>query len=422
MSFSSLLTLFFIFIILIILSAFFSGSEIGMMSLNRYRLKHLVKKQNKKAIRVNNLLQRPDKLLSIVLIGNTIANILASMVATIIGQRLYGDWGVAVAAFLLTLLVLVFAEMVPKTFAALHPIRIAFAVARPLKWMQILFAPIIFLVSFMSNNFLRLFGVSLEKSQREALTSEELRSVVNEAEVLLSHADKNMLISLLDLVDATVEDIMIPKAEIVGLNIESTWQELLYQLETIQHTRLALYRGRVEDLLGLVHIREVFNLKLNGKLDRENLIRIADKPYFIPEGTPLNTQILNFQKMKERSCFVVNEYGDLQGLVTLEDILEEVIGEFTTDIANLSKNIVQQGDKSIIVDAAITLRHLNRLKKWQLPNIGPRTLSGLIIEYLGYIPPADCCLRINRYQIEILKVSDNKIKSVRMRKLPKASG
>lgn len=416
MQHSLLLILFIILLALILFSAFFACSEIGMMSLNRYRLRHLVKKKNKKAIRVHQMLQRPDKLLSIVLIGNTLANILASMVATIIGQKLYGEMGIAIATFVLTLVVLVFAEMVPKTFAALYPQSIAFAVALPLKIMQTLLAPVIYAVTKASNAFLRFFGVSLEKGQREALTSEELRSVVTEADVLLSRSDKNMLVSLLDLVESTVEDIMIPKSEIVGINLAESWQEVLYQLETMQHTRIPIYEEVIDELVGLVHARDVLNLKLHGRLDKQNLVKIASKPYFIPEGTALNAQILQFQKVKERSCFVVNEYGDLQGLVTLEDILEEVIGEFTTDIAALSQDVVPQKDGSFIIDAAITLRHLNRITHWQLPSLGPRTLSGLIIEHLGYIPPSDCCLRIKSYQIDVLKVSANKVKTVRMRK------
>ncbi|MDX1838517.1 HlyC/CorC family transporter [Legionella taurinensis] len=414
----SLTTLFMLLLLLVILSAFFSGSEIGIMSLNRYRLRHMVKKKHKQAIRVNNLLARPDRLLSIILIGNTVANIIASMLATLVGQRLYGDAGVAIATAILTLVILVFSELAPKTLAALHPQAVAFRSALPLMILQTLLAPFVKTVTWITNTLLRCFGVSIDKAQKELLSSEELRSVVHEAGGLMPTEHRSMLISLLDLEQATVEDIMVPKSDIVGIDVNQSWHELLDQLETAQHTRLPLYRDTIDHLIGVVHVRDLFNLMVEERLDKESLIKAADEPYFIPEATPLNAQILNFQKMKKRSCFVVDEYGDLQGLVTMEDILEEVVGEFTTDIAALSKDIIEQDDGSVIVDASITLRHLKRLLGWQLPALGPRTLSGVIIEHLGYIPPPECCLQIDHYQIEVLKVGDNTIKTVRMIKIP----
>jgi Mg2+/Co2+ transporter CorB len=415
----SLSTLLCILVLLVVFSGFFSGAEIGMMSLNRYRLRHLVKKKHKQAMRVNQLLMHPDRLLSVVLIGNTLANIVASTVATLIGQRLYGDVGVAGATALLALVVLVFSEMTPKTLAAIHPQQVAFASSLPLMILQTILLPLVRLVSWVAKGILRVFGVSIDQAQKDVLSGEELRSVVHEAGSLLPIEHKSMLISLLDLEQARVEDIMVPKADIVGIDLEQPWHELLVQLEMAQHTRLPLYRDTIDNLVGMIHLRSVLNLSLEGRLDMDGLLNIANAPYYIPEGTSLNVQILNFQKMKRRSCFVVDEYGDLQGLVTMEDILEEVVGEFTTDIAALSKDITPQEDGAVIVDASITLRNLNRLLRWKLPLIGPRTLSGLIIEYLGYIPPADCCLMIENYQIEILKVSDNTIKSVRLIKVSK---
>lgn len=289
----------------------------------------------------------------------------------------------------------------------------------PLKRMQAIFSPLVQAFSAIRNFILGVFGLSMNKVQKEALSGETRRSVVHESGSLLPVEHKGMLMSLLDLEQATVEDIMVPKADIIGIDLEQSWHEILEQLETVQHTRVPLYRDTIDNLVGLVHLRGVLNLALDERLDMENLLKIADAPYFIPEATPLNVQILNFQKMKKRSCFVVNEYGDLQGLVTLEDILEEVIAEFTTDIAALSKDILQQEDGSVIIDASITLRHLRRLLNWQFPALGPRTLSGLIIEHLGYIPPADCCLWLANFQIEVLMVSDNMIKTVRMWKMNK---
>ena len=365
------------------------------------------------------MLAHPDRVLSVVLIGNTLANIVSSMAATLIGQRLYGDAGVLVATALLTLVVLIFSEMTPKTYAALHPQKVAFMCSFPLKMLQLIFSPLVSLISWTANAILRLFKVSIDQAHRDSLSGEELRSVVHEAGSLLPIEHKSMLISLLDLEQAKVEDIMVPKADIVGIDLEQPWHELLVQLEMAQHTRLPLYRDTIDNLVGMIHLRSVLNLALEEKLDMEGLLKIAEAPYYIPEATTLNVQILNFQKMKRRSCFVVDEYGDLQGLVTMEDILEEVVGEFTTDIAALSKDITPQNDGAVIVDASITLRNLNRLLNWRLPLIGPRTLSGLIVEYLGYIPPGDCCLRIENYQIEVLKVSDNTVKSVRIMKVSK---
>ncbi|WP_133140342.1 HlyC/CorC family transporter [Legionella genomosp. 1] len=413
----SLATLSIILFILILLSAFFSGTEIGIMSINRYRLKHWVKTNHHQAVRVSRLLQRPDRLLGVILIGNTFANISASMIATLIGQRLYGNAGVALATLVLTLIILVLAEMVPKTLAALHPQQVAFRSSLPLLLLQKILAPLVYLISTITNWILRLFGISLDKAQREALSAEELRSVVNEAGGLLPAEHQGMLISLLDLEEATVEDIMIPKADVIGIDLEQPWHQILDELETAQHTRLPLFRHSIDDLLGMVHVRNVLNLVLEERLDKDSLLKIADAPYFVPEATPLNVQLLNFRKEKKRSCFVVDEYGDLQGLVTIEDILEEVIGEFTTDIAALSKDIVQENEETIIVDASITLRHLKRGLGWQLPMIGPRTLSGLIIEHLGYIPTADSCVQIEDFQIEILRVGDNMVKTARIRKV-----
>lgn len=410
----SLPILFIILAVLVFISAFFSGSEIGMMSLNRYRLRHLVRQNHKQAIRVNNMLLRPDKLLSVIIIGNTLANIVASTVATLIGQELYGNTGVAIATIVLSIIVLVISEMTPKTLAALYPQQVAFLASFILQGMQIILAPLVHIISWISNQILRLGGVTLNHTQREALSADELRSVVHEAGSLLPIEHKSMLIGLLDLETATVEDIMIPAADIVGIDLDKSWQEIRDQLETAQHTRLPLYRNSIDQLVGVLHVRSILNLVFEERLTKESLSKIAEAPYFTPEETPLNVQILNFQKEKKRICFVVDEYGDLQGLVTMEDILEEVVGEFTTDIAALSKDIIQQEDESVLVDASITLRQLKRLRGWQLPLLGPRTLSGLIIEYLGYIPPADCCLALESYRIEILKVSDNMIKTVRM--------
>lgn len=408
--------LFALVIALVLIAAFFSAAEIGVMSLNRYRLRYLVKQKNKAAIRVNHLLARPDRLLSIILIGNTICNVVSSMAVTLLGQEWYGDTGAVIASVLLTIVILIFSEMTPKTYAAIHPQRVAFLCSFPLMILQWLFSPLVSVISWVANLLLGRKKGSPDM-HRDALSGEELRSVVHEAGSLLPIEHKGMLLGLLDLEQARVEDIMVPKAEIVGIDLEQPWHKITEQLETSQHTRLPLYRGSIDQLEGVIHLRGVLNLVLGGRLDKDSLLKIAETPYYIPEATSLNVQILNFQKMKRRSCFVVNEYGDLQGLVTMEDILEEIVGEFTTDIADMSKDIIPQRDGSFIVDGSITLWNLSRMLNWTLPALGPRTLSGLIIEYLGYIPPAECCLKIGNYRIEILKIGDNMIRSVSMSKM-----
>ncbi len=410
MSFS-LGLLFLVVLLLVFLSAFFSSAEIGVMSINRYRLRHLVKKKHKNAIRINKMLSQPDRLLSVILIGNTVCNIVASMAATLIGHNLYGEKGVLIATILLTIAVLVISEMTPKTFAALYPQKVAFTSALPLYLLQKLFSPIVNFISLIANKILLIFGVDINKVNKDTLSGDELRSVVHEAGILLPVEHKGMLLSLLDLEQATVEDIMIPKSDIIGVDLEQPWPKILEQLETIQHTRVPLYRDSIDNLVGIVHLRKVLNMVLDGELTMDGLLSIIEPPYFVPEATPLNVQIINFQNMKRRSCFVVNEYGDLQGLATMEDILEEIVGEFTTDISDLSKDITRLDEQKYIIDGGITVRNLNRILGWQLPLLGPKTLSGIIIEYLGYIPPADCCLQIDGYQIEVLKVADNTIKS-----------
>ena len=408
-----------IVIILVCFSAFFSAAEIGVMSLNRYKLRHLVKQNHKQAIRVNKLLSHPERLLGVVLIGNTLGNIVASMAGTLIGQRLYGDTGVFIATTILTVVVLIFSEMAPKTLAALYPQQVAFMCSGLLKFLQILFSPLVAAISWCARGVLCLFGVSLNKVNKDTLSGEELRSVVYEVGGLIPSEHNQMLLSLLDLEQTKVEDIMIPKSEIVGIDLDNPWHQIMEQLETTQHTRITLYRQSINQLVGMVHLRQILHLILDKDLSLQNLLSVIEKPYYIPEGTSLSAQILHFRKMKRRSCFVVDEYGDLQGLVTLEDILEEIVGEFTTDMSQFSQEVLPQADGSFIIDGSITLRHLQRVLNWQFPVLGPRTLSGLIIEFLGSIPPADSCLWLGDYQIEILKVSGNMLRSVRIMKVQK---
>lgn len=402
---------------LMVFAAFFAATEIGMMSINRYRLRHLVKSGDRKAQLIMDQLGHPEKLLSSVLIGNTLTNIFASMAMTFVGHRLYAETGVVIAEIILTILLLVFAEMAPKTWAAHNPEKVSFAFIYPLRLMQWIFWPLGYMTTFLSHAVLSALGGGIEKTTREKLSYDELRAVMNEAEGLLRTEHQMMLLSLLDLERAQVEDVMIPLSEIVGIDITESWSEVLEQLMGMQHARIPLYRHSIDQLVGVVHIRHIMQMQLGGNLDLDNLISAAEEPLFIPAGTSLNLQILQFRAKRTRSGFVVNEYGDLLGLVTMEDILEEVVGEFTTDVNDLYQEIMPQENGEYVIDASVTLKQLYRVLGWEFPQIGPRTLSGLIIEHLGHIPPAECCLKMFDFHVTILRVEEQMIKTVRMKKL-----
>lgn len=404
-------------LVLILCSGFFSAAEIATMSINRYRLRHLVKLKHRRASLVQHQLNHPERLLSTVLIGNTLANIIASMAMTFVGQYLYKEAGVVIAEFILTLVLLVFAEMTPKTWAALHPERVSFALVIPLRFMQILLMPLSLMTTYCSQMTLRLFGVKQTSHEREQLSYDELRAIMHETEGLLPKEHQGMLIRMLDLERAQVEDVMIPKQDIFGVDVTEPWIDVVDAFTHSQHTRIPLFQHNIDNLIGVVHVRDIMQLLLADNLDLAHVLKIAEKPLFIPAGKPLNTQILQFSRRKMRGGFVVNEYGDLLGMVTLEDILEEVVGDFTTDVTDIFQDITPQENGEFIIDASIHLKQLHKSLGWVFPQIGPRTLSGLIIEYLGYIPPAECCVKIGYYHITILRVAEQMIKSVRMKKI-----
>lgn len=410
-------TLLIILGVLLFLSAYFSGSETGMMSVNRYRLRHLAQQGNAGANRVQYLLDRPDRLIGLILIGNNLVNIAASAIATIICLRWFGDAGIVVATFGLTLIVLIFAEVTPKTIAALHPERIAFPSSVVLKPLLTLLYPLVATVNFITNGFMRLLGINPNgKGGQDALSSEELRTVVNEANSMIPTSHQEMLLSILDLEKVTVEDVMIPRADISGIDVQDDVKSIVKQLSQAQYTRILLYRNQIDDAVGFLHARDIMQImtKNNSDLDKSEIVRAAREIYYIPEGTPLNVQLLKFQRNKERIGLVVDEYGDIQGLVTLEDILEEIVGDFTTSISPAPSESTQvQADGSILVEGVANIRDLNKEMNWELPTDGPKTVSGLIIEQLGDIPQQPLCLRINGYAVEVIESSDNLVKLVR---------
>jgi Mg2+/Co2+ transporter CorB len=408
-------TLFIILGILIFISAYFSSSETGIMSINRYRLKHLEKQNHRGAIRVSQLLKNPDQLIGLILIGNNLVNIAASAIATIIGQRLYGDAGILGATIVLTFVVLIFAEVTPKTLAALHPEKISYPSSLILKALSYPLWPFVFMVNKITNGLISLFGISREQRENHSLSSEELRTVVNESGAMLPERNQSMLVNLLDLEKIKAEDIMIPRNEIVGIDINDSWKTISKKLTNAQHTRLLLYRDSVDDAVGFMHSRDALRLLAKEQFTKATMLRAVRKIYYIPEGTSLNTQLFKFQQSRERIGLVVDEYGDIQGLVTLEDILEEVVGDFTTTMTpTASDEITIQQDGSYLVDGSANIRDINKETGWEFPIDGPKTFNGLILEYLEDIPKTKVSLRLAGYPIEIVKVKGNVIKEIRI--------
>lgn len=407
-----LIALFVVLVCLIFVSAFFSASETGMMSLNRYRIRHLARTGDKTATRVSLLLERPDRLLGVILTGNTFANILASSIATILAVHFFGDLGVAISTILLTLFVLVFGEMAPKTMAALHAQTVSMRASALLFVLLKVLYPVVWVINFLANGFLALFNVKLDKTFADRLSADELRSVVLESSGRISQQHQEMLLRILEMEKVTVEDIMIPRNEIRGIDLNDDWDKLLEQLTSSTHTKLPVYKDDIDNVIGILHLRDALKLLGQNKLNVESLANLVREAYFIPEGTPLHVQLLNFRSEQRRSALVVDEYGDIQGLITLEDILEEIVGEFKTDVPAISKFIIPQVQGGFNIDGSVNIRELNRLMGWNLPLNGPKTLSGLITEYLETIPQEKTCLRLAGYPIEILEVQENLVRSV----------
>lgn len=411
---SSTELLFLILFLLIILSGFFSSSETGMMSLNRYRLKHLTRSGHKGAQRASKLLDRTDQLIGVILIGNNFVNIFASSIATIIALRLWGDAGIAIATALLTFVILIFAEVTPKTLAALYPEKIAFPASYILTPLLKLLYPLVWSVNLITNNLLKLLGIKQSNQGSDNLSREELRTLVNEAGALIPRKHQDMLVGILDLEKVTVNDIMVPRNEIVGIDIEDDFSDIITQIESSQHTRLPIYKNDINNIIGILHLRNLTRVLSQETPNRASLLQECREPYFVPESTPLHTQLMNFQKEKRRIGIVVDEYGDIMGIATMEDILEEIVGEFTTNFSANSADITPQDDGSFIVDGSATIRTINKTLSWNLPTSGPKTLNGLITEALESIPDTSVCLKIHKHQMEIRQIKDNVVKTVRI--------
>ncbi len=412
-------TLIIILIGMIFASAYFSGTETSMMTINRYRLRHAAKQGNRSAKRVEKLLQRPDRLISLVLIGNNLINIVASALATIVGMRLYGDAGVAIATGVLTFVILIFAEVLPKSIAALYPERFAYPSSVLLSPLQKIMLPVVWFFNQITLVFMRIFGIKSPVIQGNAVSKEELRTIVNESKSKLSQRNQNMLISILDLEKVTIGDIMVPRNEIFGIDVNDEWKSIVRQLTHSPHGRIVLYRDTLDDVIGMLRVREAYRLMTEKKeFTKQILIKAADKIYFIPESTPLSLQLVNFQRNNEKAGIVVDEYGEIQGLVTVEDILEEIVGDFTTSMSpSLAEEVIPQKDGSLLVDGTTNIRDINKAFACHLPENEARTINGVIIEELGDLPVVGAKITIAGYEFEVLEVQDNVIKKALIRHL-----
>jgi Mg2+/Co2+ transporter CorB len=401
---------------LLICSAFFSGTETALMTLNRYRLRHKAKSGHRGAKLAERLLTRPDRLIGLILLGNNLVNVIAAQLVALIALSLGGTVWLAASGFIFTLVILIFAEVTPKTLAALYPERVALPAAfiyYPLS--KILF-PFVWLINTFTNGLLNLFGVKPDEAEGNQLTIEELRTLVTEAGALLPKRRYQMLVGVLELQDITVDDILIPQNEILGIDLNDEWNTILETIRRGNFTRLPVYRDSIDDVVGILHLKRLVQGGGLEHLDKQMLEAMVEEPYFVPEGTPLNKQLVHFQHAKQRTAFIVDEYGDIQGIITLEDILEEIVGEFTSEPVPTHADVrADDQGNGYIVKAGANIRSLNRMMNWNLPTDGPKTLNGLILEHLETIPEKGTGLMLNDYPIKILQTSENVVKTVRIR-------
>ncbi len=401
-------------VLLILLAAFFACAETGLMAINRYRLRHKARMKKRYAVRLLQLLKRPDRLLGAILIGSTFANMLASSLATLLAFHFWGDEGALLAAILLTFVVLIFAEIAPKTLAAIYPEKVAKWVAYPIQLVLRLLYPAVWLANAITNGFLRLLHIRVTSYAVEPLSREELRSVVYDTAGKISRQYQNMLLGILDLSKLTVDDVMIPRNEISGVDIEQPLEAIIAYINRHHQDWIPVYRENINQIIGVLYTHEMLRLLLSKTtINKELLQQFLQEPYFVPEGTSLNIQLGYFQQSQNKVAFVVDEYGEIQGLLTLNDILEEIVGDFTSSITS-GKRIQPQPDNSYLVDGAVTVREFNRTTGWELPIGGPRTVNGLIVEYLEALPHVGTTVLIAGYPLEIIQVKDNRVKLARV--------
>lgn len=401
---------------LLLVIAFSSGTEVAMLSVNRYRVRHRARAGQRSAKALERLLARPDDWLGVNLVILAAASVFASEAVTLLAQRTGWHLALPVAGALLTVVMIVFGELTPKIFGATYPDKVALASAHLYSALVLVARPVLWLTSKSAYGLLRVFGIVRSQDQNRDLSTDELRSVVAEAGPLVPARHRQMLLSILDLGQMTVNDIMVPRQEISGIDLSQSWEDILDRLEQALHTLLPVFDGELDNLVGVVHVKRIVRELARGELTRDKLIELARvrEPYFVPENTSLAVQLTHFQRNRLRLGFVVNEYGDIDGLVTLEDLLEEIVGEFTTDpVAVAHKDVHLEKPGVFIINASATLRALNRALQWHLPTDGPKTLNGLLLERLETIPQAGTALQLGDYQFEVLQTADNAIRTVR---------
>jgi magnesium and cobalt exporter, CNNM family len=401
-------------IVLLVLSAFFSSTETALMSLNRYRLRHQARAGNRAARIAERLLQRPDRLIGLILLGNNAANLGAAALVTIIALRVGGEGAIFAGTLILTFVVLIFGEVAPKTIAAINPPRVALPAALIYYPLLKVAYPVVWLINLLANGLLRSIGIRPDQIATHSLSAEELRTVVAEAGAMVPRRHQRMLLSILDLDAITVDDVMVPRQEIKGLDLDRGWEENLALIQSSDHDRLPVYRDDIDNIVGVVRVRELLPELAGGTLTQPRLLERMRDPYFVPEGTPLNKQLLNFQQHRRKSAFVVDEYGDVQGLITTQDIIHEIVGEIDRDASAVILGVTKESDRSYVVDASANVRQLNRVMNWNLPTDGPKTLNGLIVEQLETIPESGTGVTVADYPIEILDASEHGIKKVRV--------
>lgn len=399
---------------LVLMSAFFSGSETSMMAINRYRLKHLVKEKNKSAKRVSKLLERTDRLLGVILIGNNFTHTLSTALATLVAIKLWGDSAVLAVTVFMTIIMIIFAEVMPKTIAALKPESIAFPAAYLLKPLSKLLNPLITLVSFFSNNVTRLMGINLNDVDKDELKPEELRTLLQTSGV--PKRQEEMLMGIFDMDYLSVNDVMIPKNEIIGIDLNDEIDEILNQLQNIDFTYIPCFEDSIDNIQGFLSLNKKADFLGNKIQSKENLKAELREPLFVPENTPLYKQLANFQSSGRRVGLIVDEYGDIEGIITLRAILEIIVGEITTESIE-KMDIMPQADGTYLIEGNMMIREVNRRLEWELPTEGPKTLSGLILEEVQTIPDTNIGLSIDGYRIETVLIKDNVIKLAKLKKI-----
>ena len=396
------------------MSAFFSGSETSMMAINRYRLKHLVKEKNKSAKRVSKLLERTDRLLGVILIGNNFTHTLSTALATVVAIRIWNDSAVLAVTVFMTIIMIIFAEVMPKTIAALKPESIAFPASYLLKPLSKILSPLITLVSFVSNNVTKLIGINLDNADKDELKPEELRTLLQTSRV--PKRQEEMLMGIFDMDYLSVNDVMIPKNEIVGIDLNEELDDILKQLQEIDFTYIPCFEDSIDNIQGFLSLNKKADFLGYKNQSKQNLKEELQEPLFVPENTPLYKQLANFQSSGKRVGLIVDEYGDIEGIITLRAILEVIVGEITTESIE-KMDIMPQADGTYLVEGGMMIREVNRRLDWELPTEGPKTLSGLILEEIQTIPETNIGLTISGYRIETVLIKDNVIKLAKLEKV-----